>query len=150
MQAKIAASIIQKMRSLQEPINLEGIDVERKLRLIDRFFTFVSYFNSLKELGNASHMYDDSLRSFRDTIYRNFESYDHEKEIETLRKKQAEGSVKKEGEEEASAVIWPTLITRWLVERELPLGAQEGLLELKGSWHCVGVRRGCWNVPGGK
>ncbi len=100
IQAKISASIIQKMRSLQEQINLEGIDVERKLRLIDRFFTFVSYFNSLKELGNASHMYDDSLRSFRDTIYRNFESYDHEKEIETLRKKQEEGSVKKEGEEE--------------------------------------------------
>ncbi|MBN17869.1 MAG: hypothetical protein CL758_06330 [Chloroflexi bacterium] len=101
IQAKISASMIQKIRSLQEQINKEGFDVKKKLKLIDKYFTFVSYFNSLKELGNASHMYEDSLDGFRDVIYRKFENYDHEKEMEEFKKKNEEGSVE-EGEEESS------------------------------------------------
>ena len=105
IQAKISASIIQKTRSLQEQINQEGIDVSKKLKLIDKFYTFVSYFNSLKELGNASHMYDDSLRSFRDTIYRNFENYNHEKEIEEFKKKYEKSSVEEKEDEPGEKII---------------------------------------------
>jgi len=97
IQAKISASIVRKIRALQEKINQEGINVKEKLELIDKFFTFVSYFNSLKELGNASHMYDDSMRSFMDTIYRNFENYDYEKEIKNF---QANSKKDDEGDED--------------------------------------------------
>ena len=69
VQAKIAASLLRKVRYLQENLDSEKL----KPSDLNEFFTLTAYFNSMKELGNASKMYLDSVPGFINTVYRKFE-----------------------------------------------------------------------------
>ena len=84
VQAKIAASILRKIRYLQENLESENL----KHSDLNEFFTMTAYFNSMKELGNASKMYQDSVPGFINTVFRKFEENieEEEKEPETKTK----------------------------------------------------------------
>jgi hypothetical protein len=67
--AKISAAILRKVRSLEEK-NIYNPDD------LDPYYTLVSYFNSIREMGGAYKMYEDSVPGFMQRIYNNFEVED--------------------------------------------------------------------------
>jgi hypothetical protein len=89
VQAKIASSVLRKIRYLKENLELENLE----LTDLDEFYTLVAYFNSMKELGNASKMYDDSVPGFIDTIHRKFER--NEDDIETTKNRDHKNEILK-------------------------------------------------------
>ena len=64
--AKISAVILRRIRQFEE----DGAYSKEDL---DPYFTLVSYFNSVRELGGASMSYRDSVPDFMKQIYNNFD-----------------------------------------------------------------------------
>jgi len=92
VQAKIAASVLRKIRFLQENLEVESL----KKPDLNEFFTLTAYFNSMKELGNASKMYQDSVPGFINTVFRKFEQNIEEEEEEPEPKKESKTSKEEE------------------------------------------------------
>lgn len=87
---RISASVLRKVRSLEErslalqssagdesaepPLPTPGDRVDASaLSYIDPYHTLVSYFNTIRELGGANKMYDDTVPRLIQRIYSNFE-----------------------------------------------------------------------------
>ena len=66
---RISASILRCIRSIQERIGQNNFTY----RDIDSYYTLVSYFNTLRDLGGASKMYDDTVPGYIQRLYNNFE-----------------------------------------------------------------------------
>lgn len=64
--AKISAAILRKIRYLDEHNMYSKND-------LDPYYTLVSYFNSIREMGGAYKMYEDSVPNFMQRIHNNFE-----------------------------------------------------------------------------
>ena len=66
---RLSAAILRKARSLRENMDTNHYSYDE----LDTYYTLVSYFNSIRELGGANKMYDDSVPGFIQRIYSNFE-----------------------------------------------------------------------------
>jgi len=64
--AKVSAAILRRIRQFEEDGTYPKED-------LDPYFTLVSYFNSVRELGGASMSYKDSVPDFMKYIYNNFD-----------------------------------------------------------------------------
>ena len=64
--AKVSAVILRRIRQFEEDGTYEPEN-------LDPYFTLVSYFNSVRELGGASMSYKDSVPDFMKQIYNNFD-----------------------------------------------------------------------------
>ncbi len=67
---RISAAILRCVRSIKEGIEHNGVTYET----IDPYYTLVSYFNTLRELGGASKMYDDTVPRYIQRLFNNFEN----------------------------------------------------------------------------
>ncbi len=65
----VSAAILQKTRSLKTNQEENGFTDSD----IDPYHTLVSYFNSIRELGGADKMYDDSVPGYIKRIYNNYD-----------------------------------------------------------------------------
>ncbi|MCH7851076.1 MAG: hypothetical protein IH845_05525, partial [Nanoarchaeota archaeon] len=64
--AKVSAVILRRIRQFEEDDTYEKKD-------LDPYFTLVSYFNSVRELGGASMSFKDSVPNFMNQIYNLFD-----------------------------------------------------------------------------
>jgi hypothetical protein len=64
--AKVSSVILRRIRQFEEDGTYDKKD-------LDPYFTLVSYFNSVRELGGASMSYKDSVPDFMKQIYNNFD-----------------------------------------------------------------------------
>ena len=67
---RISAAILRCVRSLKEGIGQNDVTYAA----IDPYYTLVSYFNTLRELGGASKMYDDTVPRYIQRLFNNFEN----------------------------------------------------------------------------
>ena len=66
---RISATILRCVRRMEEGIPENDLSHKD----IDQYYTLVSYFNTLKELGAASKMYDDTVPGYIQRLFSNFE-----------------------------------------------------------------------------
>ena len=66
---RLSAVMLRKVRQLGEHAGEHSFSLDD----LDRYYTLVSYFNTLRELGGANKMYDDTVPRFVQRIYSNFE-----------------------------------------------------------------------------
>ena len=71
---RISAAILRCVRSIKEGIGQNGVTYEA----IDPYYTLTSYFNTLRELGGASRMYDDTVPRYIQRLFNNFETQNEE------------------------------------------------------------------------
>ena len=71
---RISADVLRCVRSIKEGIGQNDMTYEQ----IDPYYTLVSYFNTLRELGGASKMYDDTVPRYIQRLFNNFEDQDNE------------------------------------------------------------------------
>ena len=71
---RISAAILRCVRSIKEGIGQNGATYEA----IDPYYTLTSYFNTLRELGGASRMYDDTVPRYIQRLFNNFETQNEE------------------------------------------------------------------------
>ena len=71
---RISAAILRCVRSIKEGIGQNNTTYEA----IDPYYTLVSYFNTLRELGGASKMYDDTVPTYIQRLFNNFENQNEE------------------------------------------------------------------------
>lgn len=57
--ARISATVLHKIRSLENEIDLT---------VLDQYYTLISYFNSIRELGGANRVFEDSVPDFMKRI----------------------------------------------------------------------------------
>lgn len=79
---RISAAVLRKVRSLEEAAAAAAATPSRSppgdretcgLADIDPYHTLVSYFNTIRDLGGADKMYDDTVPRLIQRIYANFE-----------------------------------------------------------------------------
>ena len=63
---RLSAAVLRKVRALEEGTEFRPTD-------LDPYHTLVSYFNTLRDLGGANKMYDDTVPRLIQRIYANFE-----------------------------------------------------------------------------
>ena len=63
---RLSAAVLRKVRALEEGAKFASGD-------LDPYHTLVSYFNTLRDLGGANKMYDDTVPRLIQRIYANFE-----------------------------------------------------------------------------
>ena len=63
---RLSAAVLRKVRALEEGAEIAPGD-------LDPYHTLVSYFNTLRDLGGANKMYDDTVPRLVQRIYANFE-----------------------------------------------------------------------------
>ena len=67
---RVSAAILRCVRHIEENIPSNGISHKE----IDPYYTLISYFNTLKDLGGASKMYDDTVPRYIQRLFNNFEN----------------------------------------------------------------------------
>lgn len=78
---RLSAAVLRRVRSLEERAAVAaaaagapgGDREEYALSRLDPYHTLVSYFNTLRDLGGANKMYDDTVPRLIQRIYANFE-----------------------------------------------------------------------------
>ena len=66
VQGRISASLMSKIRSLRESSQKDGLNIDS---LLDPYYTLVSYYNSMRELGGAGSSYRDAVPDFIENYY---------------------------------------------------------------------------------
>lgn len=66
---RISAILLRRVRRMEEDMPDNG----HSYGDIDPYYTLVSYFNTLRELGGASKMYDDTVPGYIQRLFNNFE-----------------------------------------------------------------------------
>ncbi len=72
---RISAVLLRCVRRMEEDMPDNGLSYDA----IDPYYTLVSYFNTLRELGGASKMYDDTVPGYIQRLFNNFEDRDDKK-----------------------------------------------------------------------
>ena len=66
---RISAILLRLVRRMEEDMPGNELSYDE----IDPYYTLVSYFNTLRELGGASKMYDDTVPGYIQRLFNNFE-----------------------------------------------------------------------------
>ena len=103
--ARIAALLLRKIRYLIENKDKLGYTTKD----LDPYFTLISYYNTIKNIGAANNMYDDSVPNFMGTIRKVYEEDPNKNAQTNLKKTELTGRI------EAGAI--PTVLT----ELETPI-----------------------------
>ena len=81
--------ILRKIRYLIENKDKFGFTTKD----LDPYYTLVSYYNTIKNIGAAMNMYDDSVPNFMGTIRKNIEENSSKKPEPMLEKKELTGRI---------------------------------------------------------
>ena len=70
---RLSAAVLRKVRALEERASAGAPDAPYSLADLDAYHTLVAYFNTIRDLGGANKMYDDTVPRLIQRIYTNFE-----------------------------------------------------------------------------
>ena len=100
--SRIASCVLRKIRHVREnkeKFSFDGKTIKFNDDEIDPYFTLVSYYNTIKNLGSAMRMYEDTIPHYMDTIINTSEkkfqkeNTSEQKFTETLEKVELTGRV---------------------------------------------------------
>ncbi len=110
--AKISAAVLRKVRYFDEEKRFSKTD-------LDPYYTLVSYFNSIREMGGAYKMYEDSVPGFMQRIHNNVELRNETELIDKTKSKEIDD---KELESSLETQETPTAKTKkWANEIKSPV-----------------------------